>query len=137
MTQVKQVIRIEHPDDNLGIFNSGGETARIRSHSCFNTIIERHKDETRYPSYHKDYKLQNQLDFIEGCTSYIYKYRFAFHSLEVLNEAFTREELMEVIQDLGFRVYILEVSSWIESEYQVIFKPEYITSRKDISFMFV
>lgn len=137
MTQVKQVIRIEHPDDNLGIFNSGGNTARIRSHSCFNSINERHKDETKYPDYFRDKELQSQVEIIEEFTSHIYKYRFAFHSLEVLNEAFTREELMEAIQDLGFRVYILEVSSWIESKYQVIFKPENVINRKDISFMFI
>jgi uncharacterized membrane protein len=135
MKPVKQVIRIEHPDDNLGIFRS--TRGNISFHSCYDAIRKRHNDESKYPNYFRDKELHTQVEKLEGEYSAIQHYRFAFHSLEVLNEAFTREELIEVIQDLGFKVYILEVSNWIESQYQVIFKPENIVNRKDISFMFI
>jgi hypothetical protein len=134
MKKIKQIIRIEHPDDGLGIFNSFDKDVRIKSHSRFTTIFKRHTNPAKYPSYHYDEELRDQ---ITTCDEKIKNYRFGFHSLEVLNKAFTKAELKEIINQLGFRVYMIEVSEWIESKFQVIFKPGDTLEKKDISFMFV
>lgn len=134
----KQIIRIEHPSDNKGLFRSmsDGDT-RLKKHSQWNSIENRHCNMNKFPTYWCDDELKAQIKLVEGDIDEMDKYYFAFHSLEVLNEALTPDELKEAINDLGFRVYMIEVDSCLESQYQVMFKPEHVTSKKDISFMFI
>jgi len=115
---------------------SDGDT-RLRKHSLWDDISDRHSNQNKFPTYWRDEELKLQVKEIEGNIDEMDKYYFAFYSLEVLNEALTTDELKEAINDLGFRVYMIEVDSCLESQYQVMFKPEHVTSKKDISFMFI
>jgi len=132
----KQIIRIEH-SDGKGLFRSPdetGKTSKLCQHSKLKEIIERHSDDTKFPTFFRDYELRSQ---IQELREDLEDYYFAFHSLEVLNEALTPDELKEAIEVLGFKVYIFEVSLCIESQYQVMFKKEHVVNQKDISFMFI
>lgn len=135
---IKQIIRIEHPSDNKGLFRSmsDGDT-RLKIHSKWDAIEDRHCDMSKFPTYWVDEELKNQIKLIEGDIYEMDEYYFAFHSLEVLNEALTPDELKEAINNLGFKAYMIEVYLCLESQYQVMFKKEHVTSKKDISFMFI
>jgi len=132
-----QIIRIEH-EDGKGLWRSNdvGGYCRLNQHSHFDKIMERHADESKFPTFYNDGELKDNLFIVEGNTSCI-DYFFAFNSLEVVNEALTPEEFKEAIIDLGFKVYLLEVSECIQSRFQTLFKKENVISKQDISFMFV
>lgn len=128
-----QLIRIEDPINNLGVWRSNDftGTCKLRNHSNFEEINKRHCT-SAFPTPREDSELQKKLN-----GRYVEAYNFAFLSLEQLEQGFTREELREIIIDLGFRVYNIEATEVIHSNYQAMFKYESIVSKEDISFMFL
>ena len=86
---MKQVIRVEHPSDGCGLFRSGGYRALIEQHSRWEDINYRHSDMSKFPTYLSDTELVEQVRLVEYSKYEIFKYNFAFHSLEILNEALT------------------------------------------------
>ena len=79
-----------------------------------------------------DKELYAQIDWYT-----LEKYHFAFLNLEQFREDLTSEEVKECINDLGFRVLMLDVTDYFTSSYQAVFNEESIISSKDISFMFI
>ncbi len=131
-----QVIRIEHEDGN-GLWRSHDDSNyRITQHSQYEAISLRHQNREVFPTFYNDKELLEQFCNRTGCSD-PEGYFFSFNSLEVVNEALTPNEFKEVINRLGFKVYLLELSDCIQSEFQTIFKKEDVISKKDISFMFV
>ena len=130
----KSVIRVEHPYDGKGLFNSNNEDGvrLINIHSHHDNIINRHTLENGFPSYHSDKYLQDIISYSD-----LKNYNFAFKDLAQLETALTKDELKEFIEVLGFRVLMLDVIGCIESPFQIIFKKELIQESKDISFMFL
>jgi hypothetical protein len=127
-----QLIRIEDPKNGLGVWRSNDDQhwAKLRAHSQFDIICRRHNT-PKFPLPFMDKELMADL-----AGESFEDYHFGFLSLEQLQEGFTKDELKELIKDLGFRVYSIEASQTKSSSFQVIFKPESITSKQDISFMF-
>ena len=125
------VIRIEHPSDGQGLWRSGGDDIILDRHSKYSDINCRHSTD-KYPNFIEDDELREQLSFNE-----LEKYHFAFLNLEQFREALTNEEVKECINDLGFRVLMLDVTDYFTSSYQAVFNKESIISSKDISFMFI
>lgn len=127
-----QLIRIEHKT-GIGVWRAMDEDCNlfIEKHSQHNIIDARHRTDN-FPSLGKDRELLVQL----GSRSH-FDYYFAFLSLDQLDQGFTRDELKELISDLNFKVYKIEVSEVISSQYQAIFKLEHVISKEDISFMFL
>lgn len=141
-----KVIRIEHPEDGKGFFHShkNGQdvfisTRRCFSHSDYYTISHRHGNSDKFPTYLNDWELIEKFED-EGGNSYadLENYNFAYNSLEQLESGFTREEIKECIESLGFRVlmYTLE-KDYYASEYQVIFIKESAVNVEDISSLFL
>lgn len=127
-----QIIRIEH-SSGIGVWRAQDEywNLIIEKHSQHEIIDDRHKGEN-FPSLSKDTELLIKLgNEPHG------DYYFSFLSLDQLEQGFTRDELKELILDLDFKVYKIEVSEAITSQYQAIFKRENIISKEDISFMFL
>lgn len=128
------IIRIEHPIDGKGLFNSADENDidRIDKHSNSQIIYDRHFDHSKFPNYGSDLELIKHID-----RETLRNYHFAFLSLDQLQEALTKEELKEFIEVLGFKVLMLDVTDYFESKFQVVFNKESIITSKDISFMFL
>lgn len=131
-----QVIRIEHHEDGNGLWRSHDDSNyRIRQHSQYEAIKFRHQNREVFPTFYNDMELLEQFCNRTG-RSDPEGYFFSFNSLEIVNEALTPDEFKEAINDLGFKVYLLELSDCIQSSFQTVFKKENIVSKKDISFMF-
>jgi len=129
------IIRIEHPSDGIGLWRSGYDEKQyntIEDHSCYLEISKRHMDQTRFPAFAFDIELQRQISWED-----VQEYNFAFKDLAQLETALTREELKECIEALGFKVFMLDVTDYYESSYQIVFIKESIVNKKDISSMFL
>lgn len=59
----------------------------------------------------------------------------AFKSIEQLNKLLREDELEKLI-DHGFNIYILDVTEYQQSEHQVLFTRESITSKQEINSLF-
>lgn len=135
---MKQVIRVEHPDDGKGIWRSeyihpgwGISLSRIDNHSLYRNISDRHQTD-EYPSFKEDSVLSSQI-----LKSDIHKYHFAFLSIDQLKVALTSDELKECINSLGFKVLMYTVVDYFESPYQVVFLKETAIKVEDISSLFL
>ena len=130
------IIRIEHDSDGKGLWRSRGNNISdvniIDFHTNYQTIADRHIKENGFPNFYNDEKLYNNLSWEE-----IENYHFAFKSLEQLKTALTSEELKECIEVLGFKVWMLDVTDYVESDYQIVFKKSSISMKKDISALFL
>lgn len=129
------IIRIEHPSDGMGLWrslNTGGWSSKIDRHSQYFKISKRHSNPSVFPGLHEDDELQYEAKDVDICD-----YHFAFKDLAQLEVALTREELKECIEVLGFQVFMLDVTDYYESSYQIVFKKESIVNKKDISSMFL
>lgn len=129
----KTIIRIEHPSDGKGLWCSLNKDLeqRIIDHSEFMRIADRHST-SAFPTFWEDKVLLESIDPKD-----LQKYNFAFKSLDQLKTALTTDEMKECINILGFKILMLDVTDYHESDYQIIFKKESIISYKDISFMFL
>lgn len=129
------IIRIEHPSSGLGYFNARDEEGIINSrHSQSRVIVKRHANQNQFPNYYGDCVLNQQIDLMVLMDK---NYFYAFNDLQQFENAFTREEVKECIEKLGFVVLMMDVTDYYESPYQVVFRKESIVSKKDISSMFL
>lgn len=134
MKPAKRVVRIEHYSCKTGFWNCKypllGERKRIcNHHSKYQDVYQRQKTGNGFPPFTYDYVLNAQINEYA-----VEMYKFAFHTVDQLKEAFTVEELKEAIECLGFRVVVLTVTDYYESEYQIIFRNP--ISTEDISSQF-
>ncbi len=123
-----KIVRIEHPDDELGFWNSGNQN-RCELHSQISFISERHLGEL-FPNWGDDKMLNKQISYEE-----LQNYKFAFVNILQLQIAFTSSELKECIDELGFRIYLLSVDDYFQSPFQVVFRNP--LQKEDISSLFV
>ena len=135
----KQVIRVEHPADGKGLWQSCGCGTRavIRNHTKFTEINTRHCDSSRFPTLWEDRTLAEIAGNLHDNGIGTSDYFFAFKSLEQLATALTNDEIKECINVLGFNILMLTVTDYHESDFQVIFKKESIVEKDDITFMFL
>ena len=115
------IIRIEHPSDGKGIWRSN--TTVYDTLSNIWEFVSRHRQFPN-PTYEGDV-----TGFIEGI------HYCAFKSIEQLQEWVYKDEIKELLE-LGFKVYMLDVSNWLEGNYQICYKKEDILQQKDISELF-
>lgn len=127
-----ELIRIEYPENGLGVWRCIDKVGNMRltNHSQFSTIMRRHSS-SKFPTPLEDDELRIQINELSLNLS---DYKFAFLTLQQLEEGFTRDELKELIE-MGFKVYSIEAKEVIFSSYQAIFKN--VISQRDISFMFL
>lgn len=121
-----EVIRIEHPHTGLGLFRSPMKIdnliitnmSLIESLDCYNDIIIKHE-------YFYSPK-EEKLKFIPN------KHYCAFKSIDQLNEWFTKDQLI-AIYSLGFKIFSIKLSKYIEGKYQVVFRKRDIIQMKNIT----
>lgn len=120
--ETKTVIRIEHPKDGKGIWQSKNEGDKfiINSLSCFDDIITKHID---FPVPYCDGLSIGHDDFC------------AFKSVEQVKQWIDDTWWNEII-DAGFKVYMIDISVWQEGEHQILFKKKDIAQQKDITSLF-
>lgn len=121
-----QAIRIEHSDGE-GLWRANGGNifqCIIDKAKCHDSLYFRHKNS---PSPATDGELS--VKFRAG------KHFCAFKSIEQLQQWVIPEEMKEIIQ-LGFRVYLLELSECIEGEYQIGYDKACIIKKEDITSLF-
>jgi hypothetical protein len=135
----KQVIRVEHPADGKGLWQSCGCGTKtvIRNHTKFTEIHSRHCDPSKFPTLWEDKTLAEIAGNLHDNGIGTSDYFFAFKSLEQLATALTNDEIKECINVLGFNILMLTVTDYHESDFQVIFKKESIVEKDDITFMFL
>ena len=121
-----QAIRIEHPNDGNGLWmskNDLGEFIIDDTTSCYSSLLLRHE---KFLTPCND---KNMKGFTEGM------HFCAFKSMKQLQQWVLPEEIKEIIQ-LGFKVYLLELSECIEGEYQIGYDKACITKKEDITSLF-
>ena len=135
---MKTIIRIEHETGN-GIYNARKNGNIIfGSHSKAKDIEERHST-NEYPTLFGDRVLyKKMIKAIGGNYEYklAHQYFFAFNNLNQFEKAFKRSEMQELF-DLGFNVKLIEVSSCLNSKFQVIFLKKDIVNEKIINDLFI
>lgn len=133
MKEVITVIRIEHKDGN-GLWRANDKKGKaiIRNHSNYASIEERHHNVFLFPPFQSDYELNYKLSYDQ-----VQAYHFAFLSVNQLEQAFSKKEITEFITKLGFKVYLLKVTKYYKSSFQVVFKKESILNKTEISSLFL
>lgn len=122
---MKRVIRIEHPGDNCGIWRSNGKKGcRKRLHLKFSFIDDLGKKHNRFPTPAEDFIVGFNRDYF--CS---------FKSLPQMKKWIKMEWLDEMIK-FGFRVYMIDVSEYIEGRYQICFMKKHIVKKEDITSIF-
>lgn len=120
--ETKQIIRIEHPVDGIGLFQSNQITL---SWTHLSSILYRHQ-KFNNPS-------MNGLDIEEDYLEWFCAYK----SVEQVQEWILKDEMTSLCNDYGFIVYLLEVNQYQEGRDQIIFTKESIISKKDITELFI
>lgn len=121
-----QAIRIEY-SDGKGLW-------RADAGNMFWCIIEKAKCEPELQKRHSNFP----SPAIDGELSVKFRpgiHFCAFKSIEQLQQWVLSEEMKEIIQ-LGFRVYLLELSEWLEGEYQIAYDKKFIAKKEDITSLF-
>jgi len=126
-----QVVRVEHPFDGKGFWQSkdtdGDNICYL--HSAYWIIADRHRNK-EFPSFQRDIELQIDCYPLNDPSGY----KFAFKSIDQLQGAFTPNELREAVNKLGFKVIMFTVNDYFVSPYQVIFRNPLTT--EDITGLF-
>lgn len=123
-------IRMEHPRSGKGIFTHSLSTISKRNKegadylSDCNIFFKRHNS---FPTPSRDSKIKRYIKKNEFC---------AFKSIEQFKTWVTTEEIKEFIK-MGFKVLLLDLTIYIEGEFQILFKKENISQRKDITELFI
>ena len=120
---MKKAIRIEHDCGN-GLFRAKNDDYTIinnLSYDIYTNLVIKHK---QFPTPSKE-GLDIEKD--EFC---------AFKSIEQIQQWIEPEWFNEIIK-LGFKIYLLELSSCKEGNSQIVFKKQNIRSKKDITELFL
>jgi hypothetical protein len=121
---MKTVIRIEHPYDGNGIWCSMNKD-RVRLIELLSNHDEFEERHGRFPVVFVD--IDHFIQNIHYC---------AFKSIEQLQEWVYSNEIKELIS-LGFKVYMIDLSVYLEGEYQIAFNKADILQSKDITELFI
>ena len=127
-----KIIRIEHPFDGNGFWCSVDtyEKDYCDGHSEITKICEKHQNMEEWPTFSNDWGLRAQILNRE-----LQNYKFAFINIVQLQKAFSSSQLKECIDVLGFRIYLLSVNDYYQSEFQVVFRNP--IEKEDVSSLFV
>lgn len=126
---MKSVIRIEHPSTGWGIFTNSNveqgleDKAGVEYLSNPDDFYLKH---SKFPTPYEDKGIEHSPHADEFC---------AFRTLDIFNQWISSLEVKEFI-NMGFKIYLLDISSYEEGEFQVIYKKENITQMKDITHIF-
>lgn len=122
---MKTVIRIEHPKDGWGLFRSLETPCRARCSSfSFDT-----KMSIRHQAFNNPW--------CDNIPEFTYDHHCAFKSLDQLRDWLDDDWIKEIINEHGFRVYMIDLSDWLEGEMQVVYRKSDILQTKDISNLFL
>ncbi len=131
----RTIYRIEDPETGDGFWRSSTNGfyngLKLLNHSRYEAISDRHNDATKFPSHSQDTELNSKINNFA-----IQFYHFAFLSMDQIKEALTLEEIKELIDKFGFRVYAITCTDYHTSKFQVVFKKESIVEKIDISELF-
>ncbi len=123
---MKQIVRIEHKDSGIGIWNhsnDGSYKRNVEAIDSYELLRDRHLNFLR-PFEETNLKGIFNKD-----------YYCAFKSLDQLKDWIYDNEVKELI-DQGFIILLIELNNYHEGDYQIIFKKEDIITRKDITDIF-
>ncbi len=117
-----KVVRIEHPDTGCGLWQTEINGYVVyRNLSFLNDLVDKHES---FPIPNEDGLYRENHHFC------------AFKSIEQANEWIESEWWNEILS-LGFKIYLIELSAWLEGEYQIMFEKQHIVQSEDISSLFV
>lgn len=121
---MKTIIRIEHSCGN-GIWKAlySRFDNICYSFSFYNNFKEKHAS---FPTPYFDKGINRMMEIDEYC---------AFKSIEQLQQWIEKEWWIEIFK-AGFKVFMLDVTSYVEGEYQILYKKKNILQSKDISSLF-
>lgn len=128
---MKSLIRIEH-SDGQGLF--GRYTMDEDGGISRDSIVARNVPDLQYLfNRHQDFNAPSEEpfadEFIQG------KHFCAYKSLQQLNNWILPEE-MSIILSIGYKVYLIDVSEYLEGEHQICYRKSHILNKKDISSIF-
>lgn len=124
---MKQIVRIEHKDSGIGIWN------HYRKESPFKRSVEVINSYELLRDRHLNFPRPFEETNLKGIFNR--DYYCAFKSLDQLKEWIYDNEVKELI-DQGFIILLIELNDYHEGDYQIIFKKEDIITRKDITDIF-
>lgn len=115
----RKVIRLED-SLSVGLFNSKCVYKSIH----WSSVKDRH---SYFPNPFNDKGIEDKMTSNHLCS---------YKSVEQLQQWIETEELKDLI-DLGIRVYVVSVFDAIEGECQVIYKPENVIKKENITELFI
>lgn len=122
-----KIVRIEHPDTGLGLFRHV-----VTLSTKLDSKFDKEFDEllSRHGSF--------PFPFMEGLELRKDSKRWfcAFNSIEQLQKWITKEELLSITNNWGYRVLFLEVEEFQQATFQTIFTKESIIHSTDITELF-
>lgn len=121
---MKQIIRIEHPEDGKGLW---------RSMLLWESRIDRHPNYSEISNRHCNMPPANFDDELSGISPSEY---CAFNSIESFQEWIDSEWIDGILQ-LGFQILLLSVSKCRQSKYQTLYRKEDIISQEIVSSLFI
>lgn len=133
---MKTIIRIEHPLDGFGIFGDR-EKGKPFNHRFPDGAIGQFNYDSNDVGWFKDRHCDFNTPWADGIDFKSKEDYCAYKTVDQLQQWITREELMELIETYGFRVYALDVSIFQEGEHQICYKKQHILQQKDISSLFL
>lgn len=125
------IYRVEDPVSGNGIFRArdADKVGLLEKHSRHDVICDRHMG-VGFPNYWDDVVLYESIPSEEHKN-----YHYGVRDRKRLLESFTRAELKECIA-IGFKIYILTVTDYVKSPFQVMFKKSSIIHTLDVSHFF-
>jgi hypothetical protein len=120
---MKQIIRVEHPDSGLGLFQYTS-TVEFFHEKGLDELLSRHN--LLFPSPWMDKELRS-IERDEYC---------AFKSIEQIQKWIAPDEF-NIISSIGFKIYLLDVSECREGQEQSLYRKCNILQQKDITSLFV
>lgn len=135
MKTTKTIIRIEHPEDGLGMFADRTKGVNPREYG------------DNYPDivWSFDFRVDNvgrlnekhgKMQSARLISGFTKEYFCAYPSIESMKKWINCEEIKELIK-VGFVVLVLDVTTYIKAKDQILFLKSSIVSSKDISSLFV
>lgn len=121
---MQSIIRVEHPESGKGIFRHDLFDLNSDNQRVYDEMCDRHNS---FPTPYEDQHINRFIRTNEFC---------AFKSIEQIQQWIQPNEF-QVIIELGFKIYLLDVSECTIGEYQILYKKEHILQQKDISNLFI
>jgi hypothetical protein len=119
----RSIVRIEHPSQGKGLWTTRNayDEALYHQFSFVDDLVVKHR---AFPT-----------PWEEGLFSIGTHDFCAFKSIEQL-QLWIDKEWWEEIFELGFKVYIIDVSEYQEGTHQILFQKQHVLQTKDISDLF-